>query len=63
MPLSDEQEQLEHNLRVKEMETNIKQMEANIAKIQRDTKIEFFKILVSLVAALAAAFTAGHFIK
>ncbi len=63
MPLSDEQELLEHELRVRQMETNIKQMEANIAKIQRDARIEFIKIAVSIFAALVAAFAAGHFIK
>ena len=63
MPLSDEQDQLEHDLRVKQMETNIKQMEANIAKIQRDARIEFVKIAVSIFAALVAAFAAGHYTK
>ena len=71
MPLSDEQGQLEHGLRVKQMETyakpevcaNIKQMEANIAEIQRDAVIEFVKIAVSVVAVVVAAFAAGHYTK
>ncbi len=63
MPLSDEQDQLEHDLRVKQMETNIKQMEANIAKIQRDARIEFVKIAISILAVVVAAFAAGHYTK
>lgn len=70
MPLSGEQELLEHELRVQQMETNmrqmdinIKQMEANIAKIQRDARIESVKIAVSILGLAAAAFAAGHFTK
>ena len=63
MPLSDEQEQLEYELRVKQMETSIKQMEADIARVQSDTKIEFVKIAVPIVAIVAAAFAAGYFTR
>ena len=71
MPLSDEQDQLEHQLRVKQMETyakpkvcaDIRQMEANIEKMRKDMRNETSKIAVSVFAALVAAFAAGHFIK
>ncbi len=56
MPLTDEQEQREHELRVE-------QMAVNIEKMRRDMRNETIKIVVSIVAALVAAFAAGHFIK
>lgn len=66
MPLSDEQQQLEHELRVKEMETNIKQMEANmtqmeknILKMQKDMNYETRKFVLQIIATIAVSVGAG----
>ena len=56
MPLSDEQEQREHELRVD-------QMTVNIEKMRKDMRNETIKVTISIAALVVAALAAGHFIK
>ena len=55
MPLTQEQEDREHELRVD-------QMTVNIEKMRKDMRNETWKIAVSVAALVVAALAAGHFI-
>lgn len=59
MPLTQEQEELEHALRVDEMTVNIEQMRADMAAQQKQLEWETRKFVVQLVAGLSTAFAAG----
>jgi len=59
MPLSPEQELLEHELRVHQMQTNISQMEKNIQKMNSDLKYENRRFLLQALVAAAALLGSG----
>jgi len=46
----------------RQMKTNIEQLEDNVAKIQRDIRNDTIKIVVSILALVAAAFAAGYYL-
>ncbi len=59
MKLTDDQELLEHELRVKMMQTNIDQGRLNMDKLRSDLKWENRKFLVQFLLAIAASVGAG----
>jgi hypothetical protein len=50
MPLSPDQEQLEHELRVEQMQTNIENNRLNMDKLRNDLKYESRKFLLQTLA-------------
>jgi hypothetical protein len=50
MPLSPEQERLEHELRVEQMLTNIENTRLNMKKLESDLKYESRKFLLQTLA-------------
>ena len=59
MPLTQDQEDLEHRLRVEQMETNIEKLRADMAAQQKQLAWETRKFTVSFIAAIAAGIGAG----
>ncbi len=59
MPLTPDQEQLEHDLRIRQMSTNIEQMNQNIDKMRADMRADARRIAWQTFSALTAAFAAG----
>jgi uncharacterized membrane protein YoaK (UPF0700 family) len=66
MPLTDDQEQLEHELRVRQMTTNIEQMNANIEKMRHDIRLsekqlarQTVALVVTAMGVVVGAFAAG----
>ena len=58
MPLTADQEELEHELRVRQM-VNLEQMDTNIEKMRKDIRMESRKVALQTVGTLMAAFAAG----
>ena len=59
MPLTADQEQLEHELRVEQMKTTIDSGRINIDKMRSDMRWETRKFVVSLAVGFAASVGAG----
>ena len=59
MPLTQEQEDREHELRVDQMAVNIEKMRADISAQQKQLDWETRKFFVQLIVAIAAAVGAG----
>ena len=59
MPLTADQEQLEHELRVDQMKTTIDSGRINIDKMRSDMRWETRKFIVSLLVGTAAVLGAG----
>ena len=66
MPLTQDQENLEHELRtellimsIEQAKVNIEQMRLNSDKLRSDLRYESRKFAVQLVAGLSTAFAAG----
>ncbi len=59
MPLTQEQEDREYELRVDQMTVNIEKMRADMAAQQKQLEWETRKFLVQLIAGLGTAFAAG----
>lgn len=46
----------------RQMETNTERREASVAKLQREIRNDTIKIVVAILALVAAAFAAGYYI-
>ena len=59
MPLTQDQDDHEYELRIEQMNANIAQMRANEAKLRSDVRFENRKFLVQLLVGSAALLGAG----
>jgi hypothetical protein len=59
MLLTSDQEELEHTLRVEQMQTNIEKMRADIRMEERKLTRQTYGIVIQVVGLVIAAFAAG----
>ncbi len=67
MPLMDDQELLEHELRVRTMQTNIDQGRLNMDKLRSDLRYEsrefFVQVLVGAAVCVGAGVTLANYVN